>query len=314
MKRMIVAIVLSLMACVALALPKPSQIEDALAAQHYAEARGMVAEVLREKPESARAHLLSAYLLAHVDRNRQAANAELQSATGLDKRGDVKSSPLFGRVVAEIDMLPSARAADAAAPPQAPIHTSTTAKNWSTVAWLLVLIAACLAMLYIMVRPKRGIIAIAYETPAAPPHTWASFGGSPSPDRAMPQPVYAREQYAAAAVQPGSAMGAFGMAASVAGGVVAGNMISDALHHRRDDTEITRSRRAQDEDDERRRRDSSSSTYSDPSPVSTAAERSSFSSSSSGSDSWSSSSSYSSSDSGSSSSSFDSGSSSSSDW
>src|SRR6478672_5989220 len=106
MKKALLGIALMLVALVALALPSPQQIEDALANKHYAEAKSMVQEVLREKPESARAHMLNAYLLIHVDKNRVAANAELQTAAGLDKKGDVKSSPLFGRIVTEIDMAP----------------------------------------------------------------------------------------------------------------------------------------------------------------------------------------------------------------
>jgi hypothetical protein len=64
----------------------------------------MVQQVLEEKPDSARAHLLDAYILIHVDHNKQAASQELDNARRLDKKGDVANSPLFGRVATEIDM------------------------------------------------------------------------------------------------------------------------------------------------------------------------------------------------------------------
>lgn len=310
MKQLIAAIFLSLVACVAFALPKPSQIEDALAARHYAEARSMVAEVLREKPDSARAHLMNAYLLAHVDHNKQAANAELQSASELDKRGDVKSSPLFGRVVAEIDMLPVPRATVA----QIPGLPRQKSRADEVLVWAVVV--ACFALLAgwlivcLATRPRKTV----YLSSGG-----SSFGGyghsrpAPPPAPPAPSPSYSTGQAFATTInQANPAMGAFGMAASVAGGVVAGNVISDMMHHRQRDD---------DDERERRRRESSyadtSPAYSDPSPIPTETERSSFSSSSSGSDSWSSGdSSWSSSDSSSSSSdwgSSDSGSSSG-DW
>jgi len=104
MKKWLLGLVLAVSSAVAFALPSPHQIEDALATQHYSDARSMVQQVLEEKPDSARAHLLDAYILIHVDHNKQAASQELDNARRLDKKGDVANSPLFGRTAAEIDM------------------------------------------------------------------------------------------------------------------------------------------------------------------------------------------------------------------
>lgn len=108
MKKWILGVLLSLVTVMAFALPSPRQIEDALANGRFSEAQSMVSEVLRERPDSARAHLLNAYILVHVQHDKTAANAELDTASGLDKKGDVKNSPLFGRVVGEIDAQPAA--------------------------------------------------------------------------------------------------------------------------------------------------------------------------------------------------------------
>lgn len=290
MKKIIAWLVLSLFCMAAFALPRPSQIEDALAAKHYTEARSMVDEVLRERPDSARAHLLNAYLLVHADHNKAAANAELQTAVGLDKRGDVKSSALFGRVVAEIDSI-QVRQAPPARPAPVPVQTRQADDGFP---WLLavLMLGAGGVGLYFLLRRRSAPSKDAFSAPMAATTTRAStYHETNTRPFASTSPTSStvHQHYHTQPVQP-EPMGAFGTAASVAGGVVAGNMLSDALRHRHHDSSSS-----YDDAEERRRRDSWSSTYSDPSPVSTSSERSSFSSSSSGSDSWSSSSSYSSS-------------------
>jgi hypothetical protein len=107
-KKWILGVLLSLVTVMAFALPSPRQIEDALANGRFTEAQSMVSQVLSERPDSARAHLLNAYLLVHVQHDKTAANAELNTAVGLDQKGDVKNSPLMGRVVGEIDAQPAA--------------------------------------------------------------------------------------------------------------------------------------------------------------------------------------------------------------
>lgn len=103
MKKWLLGAALAVISAVAFALPSPHQIEGALAAHDYDNARSMTQEVLRERPDSAKAHLFDAFLLEHVDGNLSAANQELQNVVNLDQRGDVKGSALFGKTVAEID-------------------------------------------------------------------------------------------------------------------------------------------------------------------------------------------------------------------
>jgi hypothetical protein len=103
MKKWLLGAALAVISAVAFALPSPHQIEDALASHDYDTAKSMTQEVLRERPDSAKAHLFDAFLLEHVDGNLAAASQELQNVQNLDQRGDVKNSALFGKTVAEID-------------------------------------------------------------------------------------------------------------------------------------------------------------------------------------------------------------------
>jgi hypothetical protein len=104
MKKFLFTAMLVLASVASWAMPNPKQIESALAAKDYVSARSMVDEVLRAQPNSARAHLINAYLLEHAERNPAAAASELKLARTLDTKGDVKNSSLFGRTVAELDM------------------------------------------------------------------------------------------------------------------------------------------------------------------------------------------------------------------
>lgn len=278
MKKVLLGLSVLLLAMAAFAMPSPKQIEDALAAQKYVDARGMVQEVLREKPDSARAHLLNAFLLIHVDHNKTAANSELQTAAGLDRKGDVKSSPLFGRVVAEIDMQP-AKPSTLPNPSAVPVHHSSGIDPLD-VFFFLLLIGGIAIMGIALLRPRDWDVVVVGSGGSAGVSggtTIAPVPGSPLPGGAFYP--HASTTIVQAAGNP--SMGAFGTAAAVAGGVVAGELIADSLTHRS-------RRRADDEEDDRRRRESSyqPSYTPDPSPVSYESERSSFSSSSSGGDSW----------------------------
>lgn len=303
MKKLLTGLFLMMVTAIAFALPSPQQIEDAMANKNYADAKSMIQEVLRERPESARAHLLNAYLLVHVDKNKVAANAELQTAVGLDKKGDVKSSALFGRTVAEIDMLP----AKAVQTPREILHQDAinVQNEYKMLVKVLLFFLLVVGIIWLIHHiMSRRVVAIWNSG-----SDFHNHGGSSSPLPYSPAPASGGAYYPHAVTpmvvaQSNPQMGAFGTAASVAGGVVAGNMLSDALLHRHhshgSEDSYSSPRRASQE--------STPSTYSEPSPVSYQNERSSYSS---GSDS-----SWGSSDSSSSSSSWssDSGSSSSSDW
>jgi hypothetical protein len=280
MKKLLFGFILTLASALAFALPSPRQIEDALAAQKYADAKSMVQEVLREKPKSARAHLLNAFLLIHVDHNKTAANAELQTAAGLDLDGDVKRSPLFGRVVAEIDMQPVAK----------PVKTVTySGPDFNEVAILMLKIALLIAVVVALAYFVSWLIDLMCARRPTEIRFYGNAGSgvaSSSPDPVSPAPAgthYAHTVAPVVVAQQQPAMGAFGPAASVAGGVVAGNLMADSLlhrhsHHHRDADDDY-------EEEQRRRRRREEDSYSapsyTPSPVSYESERSSFSSGSS---------------------------------
>lgn len=322
MKKIIVGFILMMVASIALALPSPRDIENALLTKHYTEAKGMVHEVLREKPESARAHLLNAYLLAHVDKNREAANAELNTASGLDKKGDVKNSPLFGRVVAEIETTKPALApaVQQVAKSYPPVAEKRGPDAGDFLVYILIIGIAAMLLVALI-----GIVVNMFKTEKTVVHTFTrnrddyfnevgipsrpihpSSGGSAAYTPAQAQVLNTAPAVVIAGGAMGGGMGAFGTAASVAGGVVAGNVISDMLHHGRHNSSYD------DDEYERRRRRERESSYTEDSWVSTSmasatpaasyeADRKSYSSGSD--DSWSSTSSGS----------YDSGSSSSSD-
>lgn len=107
MKKIFAGIILSLATVAALAMPQPRDIEDALVARDYQSAKSMTQEVLRERPDSARAHLFNAYVLLKADNNREGASAELKTARMLDKNHKVQDSALFGRVTAELERAPN---------------------------------------------------------------------------------------------------------------------------------------------------------------------------------------------------------------
>lgn len=293
MKKILIGLGLMFVCALALAIPTPGQIEDALSNKNYPDAKSMVQQVLREKPDSARAHLLNAYLLVHVDKNKTAANAELQTAVGLDKKGDVKSSALFGRVVAEIDMAPAvARAAVTGEVRTLPPETNA-GRLWIALVILFWVVALSCLIIWILrqrvtARPaqffggNRGPELFAPSTP----HPASPAGGG----------AYFQSAPVEMVVRGNQSMGALGTAASVAGGVVAGNVLSDALLHRRHSHSSGDSHLAPLGSSQ----ESAPSTYSEPSPVSYQNGRSACSSGSDSSWGSSDSSSSSSSDSGSS--------------
>ncbi len=206
----------------------------------------MVSEVLREKPDSAKAHLFNAYLLAHVDHSKVAANEELNNVVRLDHKGDVKSSALFGRTVAELDA-PTAKVAPGPKPQMA--YATPAQDNTGIVVLFICGVLIIVLIVYLMNKPPKIVtvtnteyirerrdvvedngnkIVVTNGTFQVPPVR------SPAPV-VFTSPPYRRNGddvqggYTAQATrQP---MGAMGTAASVAGGVVAGNLLSNALLH-----------------------------------------------------------------------------------
>ena len=341
MKKWLFGIVLAVISAVAFALPSPHQIEDALAAKDYDSAHSMVQQVLNEKPDSARAHLLNAFILEHVDHNLGAANQELSNAANLDKRGDVKNSSLFGRTVTEIDAQASKQTrtasvqqqpvqyapnpvAAAPTPYVEPVHKSSG--HGFLIFLLIVVVVGLIA--YFLIRGATRRDRVVVESVYTPPYrdntnvrlSSSSAVSAPRVTYVDPAPVVVHHP---APVIVNS--GGYGYNNN---GLVEGMMIGQMMENNR---ELSREIRDEDRYSSRRRESDSSSSWDNTpayvapapepvksTPVSYSNERSSYSSGSddswssrsSSSDSYSSSSSSSSWDSGSSSSSYDSGSSS----
>lgn len=254
MKRFLLALVLSIASFIALAAPSPKQIEAALAARDYASAKTMISQVLAERPDSARAHLMKAFVLAASDKNKEAAKAELSIARTLDKNGDVVNSPLFGRTVGAIDAiavaqaLPPPRPAAVAPPVQAApyVKPAPVVKQESSSTGLWIFLALLFAggvgatVYFISRRPKEVV-------PSYSSNFTSSESVAPAPERAAPvyQSSAPRTQYVSAPApiyrggmdnsygNSGTGMGtgaavATGMVAGVAGAVVVDTMIENA--------------------------------------------------------------------------------------
>ena len=79
MKRIAAILVLVAMSSVAFALPSPKDIESAVNAGQLSQAETMLNEVVREKPNSARAHYELGEVLARLGRNPEARQALLEA-------------------------------------------------------------------------------------------------------------------------------------------------------------------------------------------------------------------------------------------
>lgn len=232
-----------------MASPSPKQIEKALAAQDFEAARGMVNSVLVEHPNSARAHLMNAYILEHADHNAVAANEELKNVVRLDNKGDVKYSSLFGKVVAEIEATPvvvQKHVEPRKTSYAQPSYQSASQSGSHAIVYILlgcgVLIIA--GILYSVINQPKVIVQKIEQERFYPAYTTHSSGETyrETVDREQPirssayiQPV---PQQTFIAAQPQvinqapqrQGMGMLGTAASVAGGVVAGELLMDAIH------------------------------------------------------------------------------------
>lgn len=221
-RKMTAFLAVAMIAISALASPNPKQVEDALSANNFTEAKQMVSQVLAEHPTSARAHLLNAYILAKVDHNKQAANNELRMVESLDKVGDVKNSPLFGRTVAAVEALPAPRA-------QAPVQQSTiqhiqsappVQEESSGHGFLLFLLAVLvIGIIILVIRRAMTASTVVVQSGSTGTSSQPVYSGSGG---YAPSPVY----------NTGSGSSGLGTGMAVAGGVVAGSLIADSLLHR----------------------------------------------------------------------------------
>jgi len=266
MKYYVFSIILALMTALAFASVEPKQVEQALIAGNYVEAQVMIAQVIQEHPSSARAHLLNAFILAKKDKNKTAAVNELNLASALDKRGDVKNSPLFGRTVSEIDAIkvsvgapvPTLRPVPSTpvqSQPAVPATTKSEGMSGGMEFFLCTLvILAIVILVYYWLRDSKRESGYVYtnapyktETNHTRTNTtgYIQPAGQPLPTASAPlvstQPSYVQPPQTVVvqqpAVQQNGGLGIGGTMLGVAGGVLAAEAISSSLknNHRHDD-------------------------------------------------------------------------------
>jgi len=294
MKKIFTALMLTLVTSVTFAMSTPKQIEDELAAHNYSSAQTKIAEVISAHPDSARAHLLNSVAVLHTTGDKQLAANELKLAKQLDKKGDVVSSPLFGRATAEIDNYVVAPRNVAKAPVAAP-HNYSQQDDY-TLLYVILGVGGIALLAYIAFGRDKKPSVIYIPEPSYPAsqaayvsnsqflsNTSTSSGRPMSRYFEQPTTYVAPQAHSASVVTQSAGMGIMGTAMGVAGGVVAGELIYDGLTGRRKHNR------------EERYESSSNDNYVPPVQQDYETERSSYNSSSSGSDSWGSSSSDSSS-------------------
>jgi tetratricopeptide (TPR) repeat protein len=234
--RWLLATALMLFMSLGWALPTPKDIESALNAGQTAQAESMLREVLKEKPQSAKAHYELGQVLAREGRY-EASLGELRLAQSIDPSLKfAHSTEQFQRIVAEVEQLKGqsaqvARAATptAAASAPAPAHPEP-ALQLSTVWWGIGLLFV-VGLVIFMRRPKPTPVQV-YAPAAEPPRGFgAGFNpGGPAAGGYGPG-GYGPGGYAA------PASGGSTVAGAVVGGlagVAAGYALSKALegeHH-----------------------------------------------------------------------------------
>jgi tetratricopeptide (TPR) repeat protein len=167
------------------ALPSPKDIESALNAGQTAQAESMLREVLKEKPQSAKAHYELGQILAREGRYDQAL-AELRQAESIDPSLKFAHSPdQFHRIVSEVKELDAKRnvtqpatVAPTAAPVATPAHAEP-ALQMSTVWWGIGLLFV-VGLVLLMMRTRTPANNTVYApTPDAPRGFGAGYNPMP---------------------------------------------------------------------------------------------------------------------------------------
>lgn len=255
MKKFLVSLALGLAAAVAFAVPNPRQIEQAMEHGQWGQARAMVNEVLAAKPDSARAHLLNAATIMNIEKDVALAEQELNLAAELDKKGDVRNSRLFAKMRQDIAAAQASYRAPpvqtyappvvAAPAPEPVVVTSKPKEEGSSFLtkffWLVVLFVVGFGVFY-WFRRKSSQPELATSLSSSstvmgrtqPPKDYQSYA-SGRRTYVPPVPVYVPPQQSTGPSVLETAVG-------VAGGVVVGNMIHDAITKPKVEEPFTRRR------------------------------------------------------------------------
>ena len=221
------------------ALPTPQDIEAAVNSGKLAQAESMLREVIKEKPNSAKAHYELGQVLARETRYAEA-QTELMRAKEIDPsmkfaQSADKYNEVFNKVTQQLTA-PTSTAAPhqaAAAASSAPHPAPSSAPLPLSYVWIGIGALGLIAFLIYRNRPQANLAtsAAAAATASAPRGFGSQYapaqGAAPYGQPGYGQPGYGQPGYG----QPGSGMGA-GVAGAVVGGlagVAAGYALSKAM-------------------------------------------------------------------------------------
>jgi hypothetical protein len=230
--------VLALLSSLALALPTPKDISQAVAEGKLADAEKMLREVIAEKPGSAKAHYELAEVLAREGRLTQALS-EMDRAKGIDPTLHFAQSPdKFNEVLADINQ---AIASQSATHRTASPSTSTTshpatmnapnpsASLGANMPWGLIMLLVGGVVLLVLWRQRPSSLAPSPNPmPVQTPQTPTGFGAQYTPGG----PTYAPTYPPTYAPSSGTGSGVAGAVVGGLAGVAAGYALSKALEGR----------------------------------------------------------------------------------
>ena len=219
------------------ALPTPQDIEAAVNSGKLAQAESMLREVIKEKPNSAKAHYELGQVLARETRYAEA-QTELVRAKEIDPsmkfaQSADKYNEVFNKVTQQLTAPTNTAATHlaAASASSAPHPAPSSAPLPLSYVWLGIGALGLIAFLIYRNRPQANLATSAAATASAPRGFGSQYapaqGAAPYGQPGYGQPGYGQPGYG----QPGSGMGA-GVAGAVVGGlagVAAGYALSKAM-------------------------------------------------------------------------------------
>jgi len=228
MKKALVTVYLFLACAVAWAVPTVQQVQSEIQQGHYSQAEGMMREVVDAKPGSAKAHYLYAEVLAHNGSFSKAA-AEAERAKQLDP--DIKFTQpdkfqAFQKLL-EREQKPAQRSETSGSLfPTATAPAPTRAQSLGVPSW--VWLAALGVVGYLLWRGfSRSLATSSPGGSFGAPATVSTTGKGPAP---MDGYGGGTPYMNAPPASPSGGLLKTGLA--VAGGVAAGMMVDEMLHHR----------------------------------------------------------------------------------
>ncbi len=227
MKRVLVGLWFVLLSSVAWAAPSEQQVQDAVKAGQFTQAQSMMADVVAEHPDSAKAHYVYAELLAHNGAYNKASE-EASKAQQLDPKIAFTDPAKFSAFQRELQRAQNrsttTRPVTSNTPAVAPSYGSTAPSAGGGIpgwVWLVGLVVLAIVLWRGLMRSRMasGVAsgpAAGYGQPGM--NQGYGPGYSPYGPGGMP------------GAQPRS--GALGTGLAVAGGVAGGMLLDEVLHHR----------------------------------------------------------------------------------